>query len=317
MRVLIINNLKSGAGNVHLLDFMNELGRNGVEITLRFLNGGLDLKQLLADAAQFDRVVAAGGDGTVSSVCYALRNTGIPVLAYPAGTANLISSNLGLPANPIVLAQITLGNDYTTFDVGEFTHFGSAEELPADKRCGFMGIAGAGYDAEIMERAQQLKPSLGMFAYVVGVLQTLAPTYARFKITVDGVRFTSEGIAVLLVNFAKLQFDLAVTHGSDAQDGVFEVAIVRPKTPVGLIPTVWGAVLDRVLGYPARRALDVRPAREVLVEADPPLRLQYDGEAPEVVTPFGARVLPGAATLLVGFPVGESATADHAHRQAR
>ena len=310
MRVLVINNLKSGAGGAHLYDFVNELGRNDAEITLRYLNGSRSLKELLADANQFDRVVASGGDGTVSGVCYELRNTGIPVLAYPAGTANLISSNLGLPSNPVTLARIALGDDYTTFDMGEFTHMGSTEELPVDKRCGFMGIAGAGYDAEIMDRAQQLKPTFGMFAYVVGVLQTVVPTYARFKITLDGVGIDSEGIAVLVVNFAKLQFDLAVTHGSDAQDGVFEVAIVRPKSPVGLIPAVWGAVLDRVLGYPARRALDVRPAREILVEADPPLRLQYDGEAPELVTPFGARVLPGAATLFVGFPVAQGDRGD-------
>lgn len=303
MKVLVVNNLKSGAGDAGLYDFVHELGRNGAEVTLRYLNGAVPLSELVTDADKFDRVVASGGDGSVSSICYALRYTGIPILAYPAGTANLIALNLGLPTNPLALARITLEGAPVVFDIGEITHMGSTTELPANERCGFVGIAGAGYDAQIMERAQQLKPTLGMFAYVVGVMQTLTPKYAKFKITLDGALVESEGIAVLLVNFAKLPFELAVTPGSDATDGIFEVAIVRPKTPVGLLPAVWTAILDRVLEYPDRRKLDVLPAREILIEADPPLRLQYDGEAVNLTTPFGARVLPGAVTLFTGGSV--------------
>lgn len=299
MKILVAHNLRSGTGDAGLYDFVHELGRHGCEVTIRYLNGDANPCSLVFDADGFDCVVASGGDGSVSSICYALRYTQVPVLAFPAGTANLIAANLGLPPDPLKLARIALEGRQMAFDMGELTHLGSTEPLPQEERCGFMVIAGAGYDATIMERAQQLKSALGVFAYVVGVMQTLTPTHARFRITLDGTPFDSEGIAVLVVNFAKLQFDLAVTHGSDPCDGLFEVAIARSKTAVGLLPAVWSAVLDRVLEYPDRSRLDVRPAREILVESDPPLRLQYDGEALELTTPFGARVLPAAATLIV------------------
>src|SRR5512139_2555691 len=140
MRVLVVNNLKSGIGDAGLYDYVHELGRNGAEVTLRYLNGTVPLCELVTDADRFDRVVAAGGDGSVSAVCYALRCTGIPILAYPAGTANLISMNLGLPSNPLTLARITLEGTPMTFDLGEITHLCSTTPLPPEERRGFMGI---------------------------------------------------------------------------------------------------------------------------------------------------------------------------------
>ena len=299
MRVLVAYNLLSGSGDTDLYDLVHALGREDCEITLRYFSGNGVLADLVHDADRFDRVVVCGGDGTVSTIAYALRNTGIPLLAYPSGTANLIASNLGLPFDPASLAKLTTSSNYASFDVGELTHLGSLEELPADRRRGFMMIAGAGFDAAIMDAAQPLKASMGVLAYFAGVMQNLAPTRASFRITLDGREVTSEGIAVLLVNFSRLQFDMPLTHGSSPRDGLFEVAIVQSRTAVGLIPAVWDAWLDRMVQRPERGALEVHSAREILVEADPPLRLQYDGDVIDSTTPFGARVLPGAATLLV------------------
>lgn len=299
MRVLIVCNLLAGSGDSALYDLVHALGRSECEVTIRYFTGEGTVSQLVHDADRFDRVVIAGGDGTVSGIAYALRNTGIPLLAYPAGTANLISSNLALPLDPVALAKLTVSDNYLSFDIGELTHMGGPDELPESRRRGFMVAAGAGFDAAIMDAAQPLKASMGVLAYLAGVMQNLAPTRARFRVTFDGREVTSDGIAVLVVNFSRIQFDLPLTHGSNPRDGLFEVAIARTRTAVGLIPAVWDAWLDRLVQRPERGALEVHTAREVMVEADPPLRLQYDGDVIDSATPFGARVLPGAATLLV------------------
>jgi diacylglycerol kinase family enzyme len=299
VRVLVVVNMLSGGADASIYELVHALGRSGCEVTARYYIGEGRLEDLAHDADRFDRVVVAGGDGTFSAVAYALRRSGIPLLAFPAGTANLISSNVGLPFDPVSLAKLTLSDNYRAFDIGEITRLGSLEELPEDRRLGFMMIAGAGFDADIMDAAQPLKASMGVLAYFAGVMQNLAPTRASFRITVDDREVTSEGIAVLVVNFSRLQFDLPLTHGSSPRDGLFEVAIVKSRTAVGLIPTFWDAVLDRVVQRPERGAIEVHTAREILIEADPPLRLQYDGDVLDSTTPFGARVLPGAATLIV------------------
>ena len=94
MKALIINNLASGYRDGSIYDFVRSFTEDGDEVCMRSTDGTTSIDDLLDDASDFDVVVASGGDGTVTSVAYALANTGVPLLPYPAGTANLLSLNL-------------------------------------------------------------------------------------------------------------------------------------------------------------------------------------------------------------------------------
>jgi len=293
----MVTNLRSGFGDSGLYEYVRELGSHRAEVTLRFLHEGADLQHLLRDAREYARVVAVGGDGTVSGVAYALRDTGIPVLPYPAGTANLIARNLGIPLDPAGLAFATLAGRTITIDLGELSI--SPRGGHGVRRQGFSIAAGAGFDAQLMEAAQPLKATLGEGAYIIGALQNLVPTVSRFRLNLDGHVVETEGIAVLLMNLARIQFDIAVTHGADAQDGLLEVVVLKPTSPAGLLPAVWAALLDQLRDHPARPGLEIHTAASIEVFADPRLPLEYDGELLDATTPFSARVLPRAATFIV------------------
>lgn len=293
MRILIVVNLRSGQGDAGLYDYVRALGVGGHDLTLRFLVPNADLPAMFADVREFDRVAAVGGDGTVSAVCYHCVGSGVPILPYPAGTANLFALNMRLPSDPLELARLTVNGQIRDTDVGEITY-------GAGSRGGFMVAAGAGFDAKIMEAADRLKPSLGIAAYVVGALQNLAPTVARFNLTIDGASVESEGIAALVMNVSRVQFDLAITRASDPSDGLFEVVIVRTRNVPGLIPTVWGAFLDRFVQKSGESVgLEVYSGREIVIESEPLLALQYDGETLPATTPLAARALPHACRIIV------------------
>ncbi len=296
MRILMIVNLKSGQGDSGLYDYVRALGRAGAgaEVTIRFLGLGGEMPHLLRDADTFDTVVAAGGDGTVSAVCHRLANTKVPILAYPAGTANLLALNLDIPSDPLALARVTLAGKTIDIDLGEFICGDSGEAT------GFVVAAGAGYDAAVIEAADRYKRSLGPLAYLVAALQNMAPTVSRFTLDLDGTTVESEGMAVLVMNVVRVQFDLTLTHASDPSDGLFEVVILRTKYVPELIPAVWGAFLDRFIHNPDRSAgLEVHTARSIRIEADPPLKIQYDGEIVEATTPFVVTAIPRAARMVV------------------
>ena len=297
MRTLVIINTQAGGSDAGLYDFIRALGSSGTEVTLRFCDGTKRLEDLVADAPSFDRVVAAGGDGTVSAVCYALRDTGVPVLVYPAGTANLLALNLGMPLEPRVLAEITMTGVPVRFDVGEIVRTLPAEEDEAPT--GFMVMAGAGYDASIIEAAGPMKATLGAAAYLFAAVGNFAPTLAHFTLTLDDREVQTDGIAVLVVNFGRLQFDIEVARGADPRDGVFDVAVLRSRNAAGLVPAVFAGIFDRGGARDAVPDVDVYSARCVRITSEPTLRMQYDGEAVVASTPFEARVLPGAATLLL------------------
>lgn len=296
LNILMVANMRSGWGDPGLYDFVRELGEADAEVTLRFLGEETELAHLLRDADHYDRVVAVGGDGTVSAVAYTLRGSGIPILAYPAGTANLLARNLRLPLEPRELAALALNGTPLDIDLGELI---TAEGTADEQRSGFVIIAGAGFDADLMEGARDLKPVIGEGAYIIGAIQNLQPTVARFELELDGERVKTAGIAVLLVNLARIQFDLSVTHDSDARDGLLEVVVVKTRSVAGLIPAVWAALLDRVGNHPARPALEIHAARSIRIVAEPPLPLQADGDALARYTPACAHVLPRASTFIV------------------
>ena len=297
MNILLVNNLRSGIGDSGVFEFVRELGARRCEVTMRFLNEDADIDHLLRDASDYARVVAAGGDGTVSAVAYALRGTGIPLLPYPAGTGNLVARNLNLPLDPLELALTTIAGRTISIDLGEMTLPARSGMKPVRK--GFVIAAGAGFDAKIMESARGLKSTLGEGAYIIGAMQNLAPTLSRFTLTLDGRSFETDGIAVLLMNLARTQLDLVVAHGADAQDGMLEVVVVKTPSPAGLLPAIWAAMLDRLGDHPDRPGLEIHTASTAHVTAEPPLALEYDGEVLDARTPFSATVLPRAATFIV------------------
>jgi diacylglycerol kinase family enzyme len=297
LRALVLVNTRSGDGDASLYDYLRTLAPSIAEVVLRYYDGSGSIDELLTDARSFDRVVAVGGDGTISSVCYALRGTGVPVLPYPAGTANLLALNLGVHLEPRVLAETTVSGVKVQFDVGEI-ELGAHDKTPG--ACsGFMLMAGAGYDASIMEAAAPLKSVVGPAAYLLGALANPAPTMSLFRIELDGEPFETDGIAVLVVNFGRMQFDLEVARGADPQDGMLDIAVIRSKNIVGLVPAVAAGIFDRAGDRNAIPGIDVYSAASVSVSAEPEARMQYDGEVVEAVTPFTARVLPKATTLLL------------------
>ena len=292
MKLLVINNLASGPGDGKVYDFIRAFVRDGDEVCLRSTDGTTDIAELVGDAASFDAVVAGGGDGTCTAVNCLLANSGIPVLPFPAGTANLLAHNLRGPIEPHALAEITREGRTLDFDLGQIEVEG--------KSFGFEMIAGAGYDATIMRAAEASKKTMGEAAYFSAAVANATPQVSKFTLTLDGETIESEGLGVLLVNFSQLQYDISVTHENEPRDGKFDVVVLKAQTAFELIPALLAAMRDVNQDYPDRTdALVMYQAKEVRLEADPPMEVQYDGEPTGLYTPFDAHILPHAARMIV------------------
>ena len=292
MKLLVINNLASGFGEGSVYDFIRSFARDGDEVCVRSTDGTTDVRDLLGDAEAFDAVVASGGDGTVATVSYRLANTGVPILPFPAGTANLLAANLASPMEPHALAKLVREERTLDFDLGEIEVDG--------QRFGFGIMAGAGYDAAIMHGAAPAKRLLGPMAYFSAALANPLPQTSKFKLDLDGEHVESEGLGILLVNFSKIQFDITVTHENEPRDGVFDVVVLKAQNAFELIPALLAGLLDRGGDFPERTgSLEIHRAREARVEADPPMEVQYDGEATNLTTPFTAHIMRRAARFFV------------------
>lgn len=292
MRLLVVNNTSAGYGDGAIYDYLRLVLSDGDEVCVRCTNGDTDPASLVSDAENFDVVVVSGGDGTVASVTHALAYSGVPILPFPAGTANLLANNLLLPYEPHALARITREMESLDFDLGEIEAGGQT--------FGFGIMAGAGYDAVIMHDAKPRKKLLGPLAYFQAAVANALPQKSKIRLVIDGETVESEGLGILLVNFSRIQFEIPVTHGSDARDGTFDIAILKAENAFGLIPALIAGVLDRDGSNPDRTdSMEIHRGSTVEAYADPPFHLEYDGELPGLTTPFTARVLKGAARFVL------------------
>lgn len=293
MKVLVIHNLRSGLRNGAIYDFIRMYAEDGDVFSVRTFGASTPLESLLNDAADFDFVVASGGDGTISSVSYALRNTGIPILPYPSGTANLLAMNLFEPNEPHALCKVTDEALTLDFDLGEL-------ETSDGKKHGFMMMAGCGYDELIMRTATEHKRLLGDVAYFEAAFANPTPQVSTFTLTIDGKTITANGIGVIVANFSKMQFDLMVSDGNLPRDGELDVVILKTENAFQLIPTVMAKVFDHS-GALAKKmdALELYRGKNIRIDAEPSLLVQYDGEPTEISTPLTIRCLPQATRFVV------------------
>ncbi len=292
VKLLVINNLSSGPGDGAIFDFIRSIARDGTEISIRSTDGTTDLATLLEDATSFDAVVASGGDGTVAAICHLLAYTGIPILPFPAGTANLFVLNLESPLEPHALAKLVT-NGYThDFDLAEIE--------VANEKFGFGIMAGCGYDAKIMHDAEAGKHLIGQTAYLSAAFMNPTPQVSHFTIDLDDETIECDGIDVIVANFAKIQFEITLSPECSPCDGLLDVIILKTQTALELIPSFLVKLFDHNSDMPEKTdVLEIHRSKSVHVVADPPLEVEYDGELTGLTTPFEAHVLPNAVSFYV------------------
>lgn len=293
VKVLVIHNLRSGLRNGAVYDFIRSYAEQGDSVTIRSFGPDTELAPLLEDAAEYDFVVASGGDGTIASVSYELRNTGIPILPFPAGTANLLALNLFEPNESHALCKLVDEALTLDFDMGEI-------EATDGTKLGFTIMAGCGYDELIMRNATGNKHLLGDMAYFEAAFSNPKPQVSTFTLTIDGETVEVSGIGVVLANFSKIQFDLQVADENLPRDGKLDVVVLKTENAIQLLPTLMAKVFDHT-GSLAKKVggLEIYRGREICIDAEPAMRIEYDGEPTEVTTPIIARSLPGSVRFVV------------------
>jgi diacylglycerol kinase family enzyme len=150
---------------------------------------------------------------------------------------------------------------------------------------------------------RELKERWGFAAYIyAAVKEALTVGPARFHITADGREFDVSAVTVMIANvgelftsYLPLRFPLSPKPLSSWNDGLFDVVIIAPKKLPDWASVVWNATSHRFGGTDQLIHLQ---AREVTIEADPPVAVQIDGD-PAGTTPITAVAVEKAARILL------------------
>ncbi len=269
------------------------LEKRGVGVTLRETGSSGDATRWARSAGSegFDLVCVLGGDGTLQEAVVGQVHSEqkVPLAHISSGTANVIPLALGLPWLPGPAVNAILDGPVRSFDVGY---------LPERERY-FVLMTAIGYPAAIIKDApKRLKNFFGVGSYVVAAISNLFRRQTSFvTVKADGNVHRRRANTVLLTNIGRINdFHLRVTPDTDPHDGLFDVTIISSRT-------LWDVlvILGRMLTWRSRRAPRMKhfKAREVRVDADPPIPVQIDGESIGT-TPVAVRIVPQAVNLVVG-----------------
>jgi YegS/Rv2252/BmrU family lipid kinase len=295
-RALLVTNPAAARTDARAVTAIRETLRGGgwaVEVLATVGPG--DARRFAEEARDqgFDAVVCYGGDGTAMQIAAALVGTGIPLGLVPGGTGNLLAGNLRLPRSPAKAARALLTARRHAIDLGMVER--------ADGPHYFAVASGAGFDARLMAgTAAAAKRRWKFGAYVARAIATLGEVRsAPYRITVDGVSHDVRSAMLLVLNCGEL-IPPFVRLGKDIvpDDGWLDVVALRADSVVESAQAMLTALRGTANG--AGRVWRGR-GRTIRVEAlhGAPDPVQLDGEIVGE-TPFEARLLAGALTVLVG-----------------
>lgn len=230
-KLLFIFNPHSGKGQIknNLVDIVDIMVKAGYDVTIYTTQARADAtRKVMEEAANFDRIVCSGGDGTLDEVVTGLikSDTNTPIGYIPAGSTNDFANSLGIPKEMVKAAEVAVGKNPFPCDIGDFN---------SDT---FVYVAAFGLFTEVSYKtSQQLKNIFGHVAYIMEGAKHLHDILSyNMQVEYEGHVFQDEFIYGMVTNSVSVGGFKGMT-GTDVKldDGVFEVTLIKkPHNPIEL-----------------------------------------------------------------------------------
>ena len=230
-KLLFIINPHSGKGQIknNLVDIVDIMVKAGYDVTIYTTQARADAtRKVMEEAANFDRIVCSGGDGTLDEVVTGLikSDTNTPLGYIPAGSTNDFANSLGIPKEMVKAAEAAVGKNPFPCDIGDFN---------SDT---FVYVAAFGLFTEVSYKtSQQLKNIFGHVAYIMEGAKHLHDILSyNMQVEYEGHVFQDEFIYGMVTNSVSVGGFKGMT-GTDVKldDGVFEVTLIKkPHNPIEL-----------------------------------------------------------------------------------
>jgi len=261
-----------------------------------------------AAARKIPRIIAAGGDGTVSVVASAMLDAGVQDSAFgvlPLGTGNDLARSLGMSLNPLDALVEVLEGPIVPIDV--------MVGQQGDSRRWVFNMATAGNTGRFVgDVTEEVKQQWGVLAYIRTGVEAVR------DLTVYDVELETEGTAPLRVRALNLFLANGRTSGGGVQvapeatldDGLLNYVIVLEGSAGELTSLVADYAFDRLL---ENNLILSGKARRLRVSAHPALQFSMDGDAiEEAATTASFEVRPALLPAVTGiFPLLQPAPTPH------
>ncbi len=271
MRLLIIYNPAAGQRRRRRFEaVMQALAAQGAAVTLQATTRRGDAEAFAREAVTggYDRVVAAGGDGTINEAINGLAGSDTPLAIVPLGTANVLAAEIGLGGRPADIAAAILRGAPRPIALGRIT--------TAQRARRFVMMAGIGFDAQVVAQVNPaLKRLTGKFAYVLASLrEMLRDPGLVFRVEVDGRVYQAASAIVAKGHFYGGRF--VACPDARLEEPALHVCLFGRTGRLHILRYAAALALGRLRHLPD---VTVLRAQRIAVSGPPGEPLQADGDS--------------------------------------
>ncbi len=278
MRVVLLANEASGSGT------------DAADLETALRAEGADVRRLPIDRCdeaagqEPERVIVAGGDGSVAPAADAAGELGVPLAVLATGTANDFARRMELPDDAAEACRLAVrGTRLRRLDLARL------DDRP------FVNVANAGLATAAARRAGPLKGALGPLAYMVGAARTaVTERPVRCAVSCDGDEVFAGEAWQLMVGCSGAFGAGSRLAEADPADGLLDVVAIAAGPRLRLARHAYGLRRGRVSEQPG--VVHGR-GRAVDLDLPPDARMNVDGE---LLPPASRAVVdPGRFELVV------------------
>jgi diacylglycerol kinase (ATP) len=282
---LLLNPSAARGSSTGILDSLRSRARLEVIVTRDAQEMTDQARRAATDG--LDRVLVAGGDGSMHYAAQGLAGSSCALGVVPLGTGNDLARALGLDRNPLRAAEAALTGPSRRIDLGR-----AGDRL-------FLGVAGVGFDTEVNRFVNRRESRVrGRWAYPWAVVRTLGRFQPpRLRIEAEDEIWEGRVVLAALGNSPCFGGGMRIAPRARLDDGWLDLIVVeriaKPKLLV-LFPRVYRGSHVR---HPRVRTRRVRAAT---FQADTAMTFFADGEPWIPVSPQGTtiEIWPGALSVI-------------------
>ncbi len=208
-----------------------------------------------------ERIVIAGGDGTIKMVAEAMENVDVILGILPAGSANGLSVDLNLPTTIEENLNIAFRNNYMEMDMVRINGKNS------------LHLSDIGLNADLIKNYEKSE-TRGMWGYALQAYTTLKEANEPFHATIKANNEIVETMArmIVIANSQKYGTGIVINPNGVMNDGKFELVILK-----NLDLIVFGKIITGNIPIDSDDVLIIS-SDQATIKTNVPVSFQIDGE---------------------------------------